>query len=186
MVVDRRHPEDALAGQFERDDLNDHAQGLDDEDSADYSQQDFLSNQDGNGAERATEGEGTDISHEEFRRRCIEPEKAESAADQGATDNRELSGAGNVLDLKIFGDACMAGCVGEHEKGASGDHHGADSESVESVGQVHRIARGDDDEGRQGDVEDSDVWREILEEGHGELRVEGGVVVDGYGDARRP
>ena len=77
----------------------------------------------------------------------------------------------------------MAGCVGEHEKCAGGDHHGADSESVEAVGQVHGIARGDDDEGSQGDVEDSDVWREILEEGHGELRVEGGAVVDGHGDA---
>ena len=52
MVVERRHPEHALAGQLERDDLHDHRHRLEHEQAADDRQHDFVLGRDRDGAEQ--------------------------------------------------------------------------------------------------------------------------------------
>src|ERR1700743_2387694 len=42
MMMDRRHPEDALAGELERDDLHDHGDCLEHEQAADHRQHDLM------------------------------------------------------------------------------------------------------------------------------------------------
>ena len=48
---------------------------------------------------------------------------------------------------------------------AGRDHHRDDGEAVEPVGQVHRVAGADDDEGGEGHEEPAEIEDHVLEEG---------------------
>src|SRR5262245_10528866 len=104
MVVQRRHPEDPLAAQTERADLQDHRQRLDHEQSADEDQQDLLLDHDGDGAQRGADRHRADVAHEHFRRIAVEPEEPERGADQGAADDRQLPAALDVRHVQVAGD----------------------------------------------------------------------------------
>src|SRR6267378_2668829 len=77
MVMDGRHPEDALAAQLERTHLQNHGKRFDDENSADKKEQDFLLDDDGDGAQSSAQRQGTDITHENFGGVRVVPEKSE-------------------------------------------------------------------------------------------------------------
>src|SRR5918993_681226 len=68
MVVDRRHEEDALAERLEGEDLDQHAQRLDDEDAADEDQQDLGLRHHRESGDRAPESERSGVAHEDRRR----------------------------------------------------------------------------------------------------------------------
>ena len=55
MMMNGRHAEDALAAQFERAHLQNHGKRFDDEDTADEKEQDFLLDDDRNGAQRSAQ-----------------------------------------------------------------------------------------------------------------------------------
>src|SRR5204863_551663 len=63
MVVDRGHQEDALAGALVDRDLDDDAQGLDDEDATDEHQGEFVVGRDRHGTERSAERKAAGITH---------------------------------------------------------------------------------------------------------------------------
>src|SRR6266550_6814343 len=65
MVMDGRHLEDALAGELEGGDLDDHRQRFDDEDAADDRQEQLLLDQDRDRAECAAERQRSHIAHED-------------------------------------------------------------------------------------------------------------------------
>src|SRR5690606_100426 len=64
VMVDRRHLEDALAGEFERGDLNDHRDGLEYEQAADDGEHDLMLGGHRDRAEHAAHGERAGIAHE--------------------------------------------------------------------------------------------------------------------------
>ena len=119
MVMNGRHPEDALAAQLERTHLQNHGKRLDDENSADKKEQDFLLDDDGDCAQSSAQRQGTDITHENFRGVRVVPEKTERCADQRATENGEFTDARNRLirQLDAFhGDQYFAGIFDHKEK----------------------------------------------------------------------
>src|ERR1700726_1466591 len=68
MVMDRRHPEDALAGELERRHLHD-----------------LMFDRNRDRAKHAAERQRTGIAHEDRRRRRVEPQESQSGAEHGAT-----------------------------------------------------------------------------------------------------
>src|SRR5215218_5597986 len=68
VVLERRHPEDPLAGQLERANLQDDRQGDQDEQAADDEQQDLGAAGDRQPGERAAEGQRAGVAHEDLGR----------------------------------------------------------------------------------------------------------------------
>ena len=97
-------------------------------------------------AEQAAERERAGVAHENLRRRRVEPEEADAGADQRAADHHDLAGVGDVVDEQIVRIDEIAGEIGDEPERRRGDHHRHDGEAVEPVGQIDRIAEGDDDE----------------------------------------
>src|SRR5437868_5563510 len=91
VVVQRRHSEDALAGELEGSDLQHDRRRLDDEDAADDDEDEFLLDEQRDGPERAAERERADVAHEDVGGVRVVPEEAETGADERATEDRQLA-----------------------------------------------------------------------------------------------
>ncbi len=159
MVMDRRHAENALAGELEAGDLDHHRQRFHHEHAAHDEQHHFLADDHGNGAQRCAQGQRADVAHEDLRRIGVEPEEAEAGTDQRAAEDDEFSGTGDVGDQQILGEIHVTGEVTEDAQTAA-DHHGRhDRQAVEAVGEVDRIARTNDDE--IGENHETDAQRDL-------------------------
>src|SRR6266849_3853958 len=77
MVMDGRHAEDALTAQLERAHLQNHRNGFQHKNAANEEQQNLLLDDYSDHAERPAQRERTHISHENFRRMRVVPEKAQ-------------------------------------------------------------------------------------------------------------
>src|SRR4051812_9182856 len=93
MVVQRRHPEHAFAGQLERDHLHDDGYRLQHEQPADDGEHQLVLGRHRDRAEHAAERQRAGIAHEDRRRRRVEPEEAEAGAEHRAAQHRQLAGA---------------------------------------------------------------------------------------------
>ena len=96
VMMDRRHAEDALAGELERGHLQDHRDRLDHEDAAHDEQHDLLRTITAIDAERGAERERADVAHEHLRGIGVEPQEAEARADQRRAEDQQLAGAGHA------------------------------------------------------------------------------------------
>ena len=169
-MVDRRHSEHALAGELERRDLHHHRQRLDDEYAAHDQQHDLLAHDHGDRAERRAEAERTHVAHEHFGRIRVEPEEAQARAGDRAADHRKLAGARDVGKLQVLREDGVSGDVGEDAERRPDHHRRHDRESVEPVGQVHRVARADDHAPAERDeAEHAERIADRLEERHDEV-----------------
>ena len=164
MMVQRRHPEHALAGQLERHHLHDHRDGFEHEQSADHGQHDLVFDRDRDRAQHAAERERAGVAHEDRGRRRVEPEEAQARAEHRAAQHREFAGAGDVVDLQIVGEHRVAGQIRDHAEAGGGDHDRDDGETVETVGQVHGIAGADHHERAEQHEEPAEVEHHFLEE----------------------
>ena len=75
--------------------------------------------------------------------------KPHAGADQRAADDRELAGLDHEIDAEIFREDRVADEIGDEAERAGRDHHRHDREPIEAVGEVDRVAGGDDDEGAE-------------------------------------
>src|ERR1700722_2585095 len=116
MMMQRRHPEHALAGELERYHLDDDRHRLQYEQPADYRQHDLVLDRNGDRTEHAAERERPGIAHEDRGRRRVEPQKAEPRPQHGAAQHRQFTGAGDIVDLKIIREHRIAGEIGDHPK----------------------------------------------------------------------
>ena len=114
-------------------------------------------------ADQAAERERTGVAHEDRGRRRVEPEKSEPRADHRPAHHGKLAGAGHEMDLQIVGEHRIADEIGNPDEARGGDHHRADGEAIESVGQVHGVAGADDDEGSQDRKEPAEVDGHVLD-----------------------
>ncbi len=112
VMMDRRHPEHALAGQLERHHLHDHRHGFEHEQAADHRQHDLVLGRDRDRAQHAAERQRAGIAHEDRGRRRVEPQEAQAGADHRAAEHREFAGAGHETDLQIVGEHRVAGQIG--------------------------------------------------------------------------
>ncbi|QTK78004.1 hypothetical protein AT6N2_C0032 [Agrobacterium tumefaciens] len=168
MVMDRRHQEDAPAGALEPEHLDDDRQGFHDKETTDDDHDDLMLGGDGDGADQAAKRQRPRITHEDGGGRRIEPQKAETRADDGADDDGELTRAGHKIDLQVIGENRITSEIGNHAERRGGNHHGDDGQTIETIRQVHGIARADDDESTEEHEEITEIDHEFLEEGKGD------------------
>ncbi|MNZ28249.1 hypothetical protein D3C78_454750 [compost metagenome] len=166
MVVDRRHAEHALAGQLEGGHLDHHRQGLHDEHTAHDEQDDFLTHDHGDGAQCGAQCQGTDVAHEHLGRIGVEPQKAQAGTDQRAAEHNQLTCARHVRDQQVFSEFHVTRQVAEDAQGAANHHRRHDRQAVEAVGEVHRVARADDDEVGQDHETDTQRDGDVFEHWH--------------------
>ena len=76
----------------------------------------------------------------------VEPEKAQTGSDERGTNHRELAGERIKRDLQIFRDSKISGGVGKQRVGERDRDRAADGETIETVGEIDRIGRADDDD----------------------------------------
>src|SRR6267154_6836663 len=100
MMVNRGHAENALAAQLERAHLQNNRKRFDDKHSADKKEQDFLLDDDGDGAQCSAKRKRTHVAHEDFRGMRVVPEEPERSPDKRAAKHRQLADARNVLNLE--------------------------------------------------------------------------------------
>src|SRR5690606_12330215 len=167
VVVNWRHAEHPLAGQLEGGDLDYHREGFHDEHLADDEQHDFLADNHRDGAQRRTQGQRTDVAHEHLRRVGVEPQETQAGTNQRAAKHDQLASARNIRNQQVFGEAHVTRQVAEDAQCAAHQHGGHNRQTVETVGEVHRIARTDNDEVSQHD-ETGSAQRQggVLEHGH--------------------
>ena len=78
--------------------------------------------------------------------------------------HREFAGAGDEMDLQVFGEHRVADEIGDQAEARRRDHHRHDGQAVEPVGEVHRIARADDDEHAEQEEDPAEIEHQLLEE----------------------
>src|SRR5882762_604808 len=139
MVMDGGHAKDALAAQLERTHLQNHGKRFDYEDPADEKEQDFLLDDNGDGAQRSAQRQRANVTHEDFGWMGVVPEKTERSADERAAEYGELANTRNVLNLEIGGPAVVAAHVSQNRKRPRRDHRAADGEAIETVREVHSV-----------------------------------------------
>ena len=87
MMMDRRHGEDAFAGQLETQHLQNDGDRFDHENAANDCEQKFLFTANRDDADHPADRKRTGVTHENFRRMTVEPEKSEAGADERATNH---------------------------------------------------------------------------------------------------
>src|SRR5688572_31956970 len=157
MMMQRRHREDAFAGQPEAEHLEDDRGCFEDEDAAHDREQQLLFATNSDDANHAADGQRAGVAHDHFRGMVVEPEKAQARSDQRGANDRQLAGVGIKWDLEILGDAKIPGgvseqCVGERDRDGA-----TDGEPVETVREINGVRRTGDDEGEKDDREQAHV-----------------------------
>src|SRR6516225_2801443 len=168
VMMDRRHAKHAFAGELVRRHLHDHRYCFQHEQAADYRQHDLMLGRDSDGADQAAQRERAGIAHEYRGGRRVEPEKSEPGSGDGAAQHRELSGAGDIMNIEILGKERVADQVGNDTEADGNDDHRHRGQTVETIGEVHGIARADDDEGAKYDIEPAERNDDLLEERNGQ------------------
>src|ERR1700757_3158829 len=157
----RSHLEDALLAELVAADLQHYGKGFEDKDASDERQQQLLADDDGDGADGASEGEGADVSHEDFGGVGVVPEEADAGADHASAEDGHLADERHALKLEVVRENDMSADVGKDGEGSGGYDGAADGEAVKAVGEIDGVARKDDDqddedderqEGQQADV----------------------------------
>ena len=117
MVVDRRHPEHALAGALVDEHLDDDRQRLEHEQAADDRQHELMVGRDRDRAERAAQREAAGVAHEDRRRRRVEPQEGEARADDRQQQHGQIADAEHMRNAEIFGEARVADQIGDQQEG---------------------------------------------------------------------
>src|ERR1700704_5819776 len=164
MVMDRRHPEHALAGELERHYLHDHRDRLQHEQSADHREHDLVFDRDRDRSEHAAKRQRSGVAHEDRCRRRVEPQESQSRAQYRAAQHREFARAGDVIDLQVIREHGVADEICDHAEACRRNHHRDDGKAIETVGQVDRIAGADNDEGAEHHEEPAEIQHHVLEE----------------------
>src|SRR5262249_62235558 len=102
VVVDWRHAEHALAGEFERYHLDDHRDGLDHEQPADNGKHDLVLGDDRDGSDETAERERAGVAHEDRGGGANETQKTKGGAPKGAAQHTPIARAGDGNDLQIY------------------------------------------------------------------------------------
>ena len=185
--MQRRHAEDALAaGSLEVQHLQHDGQGLGNEEAAHDEEHDLLAHDHRDRAQRCAQPERADVAHEHFRRVGVEPQKTQAGATDRATKHRQLTRARDIRHAQILGEADVTRHIGKDRERTGNHHRRHDRQTIEAIGQVHRMAGAVDDEIAQGDETDhAQRIAHRLEEGHDQLGLRRGCGGDAEVDRRR-
>jgi hypothetical protein len=145
-MVKRSHLEDTLFAQFITPHLQYDANRLEYENTPDEGEQELLFDDYGNGPDGPAEGEGAYVSHEHFSGMRVVPEETDAGANHGAAEDRDFAHHGHPLQFEIVGEDSVSADVREHGERGGGDDGATDGQPIQPIGEIHRVARANDDE----------------------------------------
>ena len=146
MMVQWRHLQDAptlaifLLRELEPADLQHDRQRFRNKDAAHDGKHDFLAHDDGNRAQRGAKRQRAHIAHKDLRRVRVEPQEGQARASHRRSEDQHFSGTGDVREEQVFRVNRTARDVGKDAQAGAHHHHRHDGQTVQTVGQVDRIA----------------------------------------------
>ncbi len=147
-MVKGRHAPDAVSyarpflGELKPETLYEHRHALGEEHAAQERNQEFLSHEHGAHADDAANGEASRISHEYLGGEGVEPEEADESSHEGAHEDGNLSGSGNVHDVEELGVNEVASQPGHDTQYNAHDGRCPCRQAVQAVGEVGAIGAG--------------------------------------------
>ena len=124
MVMNRRHQEDAFFGAFVPTDLQHNGNGFNNKQTAHNDEDKFLADDDGNGTKRRAKRERADVAHKDLRGIGVKPQKAETRATHGGTENHHFVRARNVRQLQVLCKLGVAAGIGKDGKTGCDKYNG--------------------------------------------------------------
>ena len=97
----------------------------------------------------------------------VKPQKAETRATHGGTENHYFVCAGNVRQLQVLGKLGVAAGISKDSKAGGNKYNGECGQAVQTVGQVNGIGCADD--GQVGQYQETDYAKRqgnLFEEGN--------------------
>ena len=143
VMVDRRHAQHPPAEAAERDHLRDHRQRLDHVETAEDRQEQLRAREERETRHRGTDRHGTGIAHDDLSRGRVPPEEPRAPPEHRGGDGGHVERlrAGHVVDREVA--ELPERDDREHREH---EHRRSCCEPVETVGEVHAVARPDDHE----------------------------------------
>lgn len=162
MMVDRRHPEESVAGELKAEHLQDDGERLDDKDAPYDEEEKFLLGADGDDAEHATDGESPGVAHENAGWMAVKPKEAHACPDQRHTENAQLACLLVERDLEVGRHLGVTRHIGEDRVGKGRGDRAAGCEAIKAIGQVHCVGGADHDEGKEEERKPPEVLNQRL------------------------
>ena len=100
--------------------------------------------------------------HENHCRRRVEPQKSKPRTDQRATYDGQFTRSRHVMNLQVAGEFDVAREIRNEAECGGGDHHRNNGQTVETVGEIDRIAGAGDDQGAENDKKRTKLYKQIL------------------------
>src|SRR5258706_997239 len=141
MMVNRRHPKNALAAQFERTDLQNYRHRFNNENSADKEEKNLLLDDHGDDPKRSSKRKRAHSAHKNLGGMRVVPKKTQRSANQGSAQDGQLTDSRDVLDFEISRPSIVAADVGQHRQRTRCYNRAPDGQTIESVRKIHRIRR---------------------------------------------
>ena len=165
-MVNGRHTENPLARQFKRRDLDNDRHGLQYENSTHNKKYDFVASNDRHCSQCGTQCQRTDIAHKYLSRVRVKPQKTQSSTGDTAAEYRQFTTASDIGNVQVSSEIYAASEIGNDTQRSPYKHSRKYRQPIQSVGQVHRVARPDDHKIAQYNKEWPHAPDEILEEGN--------------------
>ena len=77
----------------------------------------------------------------------VVPEKADAGAHHGPAKYGDFADHGHALQLEVVGKDGVSADVGQNGERGRGDDGATDGQPIQSIGEIHCVAREDDDQG---------------------------------------
>src|SRR5690348_4946607 len=133
MMMNWGHLEDTFLAQLVRTHLQDHRESFDYKYSSDERQQQFLLDNDGDRADRAAQGQRSDVTHENVCGMGVVPEKADRRAYHRAAKYCEFGDLRHALQFEIGCESRVAAHISEDRQGTGCDHRASDRQTIKAV-----------------------------------------------------
>ena len=140
---------------------------LEHEQAADDGEHDLVLGDHRHRAQRAADRQRAGVAHEDHGRRRIEPQEAQTRADQRGQQHGELARARDVMEIEIVGEHGVADDVGDQAEHGRRHDHRPDRQAVEAVGQVDGVGGAHHHQHREEqETDDAQRQQHVLEERH--------------------
>ena len=162
-MMDWGEEEETTTGELHARHLQDYRTRLHDKDDPNEREKEDVAGDKSRHRERGAEPQGSRISNDHAGGMDVEPEESDQRARNKCTKDGNIQLAWRIQER-------------DHHVADPGEDHGAARESIEAVGQVHAVARGDDRNDRHRDPECGSNW-DLAHKGYDE-RGKGKVLLD--------
>jgi len=161
MMMNRCHSKDAFARALEGHHLQNHRHGLHNKNPTHYDERHCLMGHERDCSHEAAQSQRTSVSHENFCRMRVVPQKRKPTPDDSSADDAQLAHAGHIRNEQVLGNNDVSRRVGHDRVHDGYRYRTSDGQPVYSIGHVDCIAGADENE-QQEQVEEENVESQAM------------------------